>query len=581
MSTMFSRGARRLLLYSGSVSTTAVCVLSYDGFFSSYPSSVPSTNDERYYCEEMKTINNEDGVNNCKRTRRSRPTIHTPPPTPSTTTAAANASAYTYAHCLHYRPSNNLPDTNFQPNPLLIARTETERRKEEASVTIDDIESNGFEMQSLLGKGSFGRVYCARIISWENCINVNGAPICLPGDRVAIKRMSKLNLLRPIDLDDYNHVNESNYDSSNRTVSTNSTISITTPNDDNRTNSASSVDVAYRREMLALKQIGQHLHLCGLMGTFETKSAFYVVLELVEGPPLFDWIVEHGVFFREQTASSCLVQIILALKHIHARGVCHNDMKPENIIVGIQRKMDYLGDGNPDNMEGRSGGIGIEGDSGNLKNVTLNLKIIDFGMAHVLKKKTARSEQGDDDDEQDEYDDESIDVGPGEGTFAYWSPEMMKGEPYGRPADMWSLGVTLYIALCGIHPFDPKGVSTDQEIYNNVINGNYDKDGVIWTKHLSTEAKHVIERLLETDPKKRITAKNVLQMKWFENVIGVGDGGSSRSSSSSAEDEKTINEMSAIRNVLLHRTSQRLKAERREKDTQQKEKKSFWDSFGF
>ena len=87
----------------------------------------------------------------------------------------------------------------------------------------------------------------------------------------------------------------------------------------------------------------------------------------------------------------------------------------------------------------------------------------------------------------------------------------------------------------------------------------------------------MIERLLETDPKKRITAKNVLQMKWFENVIGVGDGGSSRSSSSSAEDEKTINEMSAIRNVLLHRTSQRLKAERREKDTQQKEKKSFWD----
>ena len=108
-------------------------------------------------------------------------------------------------------------------------------------------------------------------------------------------------------------------------------------------------------------------------------------------------------------------------------------------------------------------------------------KVVDFGMAHVLRKRERKNnssmkkkeeeqeeEQREEEEQEaknqfnDDYDDESIDVGPGEGTFAYWSPEMMEGKPYGRPADLWALGVTLYIALCGVHPFDPKGVSTDQ-----------------------------------------------------------------------------------------------------------------------
>jgi hypothetical protein len=60
--------------------------------------------------------------------------------------------------------------------------------------------------------------------------------------------------------------------------------------------------------------------------------------------------------------------------------------------------------------------------------------VVDFGMAHVLKKKK-NAEDGAEPDDVNNYDDESIDVGPGEGTFAYWSPEMMEGRPYGRPGE--------------------------------------------------------------------------------------------------------------------------------------------------
>ena len=92
------------------------------------------------------------------------------------------------------------------------------------------------------------------------------------------------------------------------------------------------------------------------------------------GPPLFDWIVDHGVFFREETASTCLSQIVKSIYYIHSNGVCHNDMKPENIIVGVTRAR-YGGDGNPDDMEGVGGGVGIEGESGNFQKSELCLKV--------------------------------------------------------------------------------------------------------------------------------------------------------------------------------------------------------------
>ena len=60
--------------------------------------------------------------------------------------------------------------------------------------------------------------------------------------------------------------------------------------------------------------------------------------------------------------------------YIHSNGVCHNDMKPENIIVGVTRAR-YGGDGNPDDMEGVGGGVGIEGESGNFQKSELCLKV--------------------------------------------------------------------------------------------------------------------------------------------------------------------------------------------------------------
>ncbi len=492
---------------------------------------------------------------------------------PPTSSSSASAPTPTIA-----APSPS-PTTGVISSPIYDARASEAAL--DAARTIDDIEGAGFRVLGLLGTGAFGSVYSAEVVanagwaehhpgvftrsvqrmherkvrdgmmlpadggSFNDGFGGGGVrgdddpadhdgldgldvprPLRVPrGVRVAVKRMAKGTRLRPVDADDYEGTEAH-------------------PADASSPPGRSAADVAFQREVVALRAAGyagvHHPHIGNLLGTFETESSHYIVLELVEGLPLFDWIVEHGVFFREETASAALRQVVDALVHIHARHICHNDIKPENILVSrVARAQMGARGGNPDDVEGKlntvpgrafgatapitnedvtgggwgdsgggggggrgglAAGNGVEGGGrsggstgggGRRGGSMLTLKVIDFGMAHVLSGRGRRGEEeegvildrrrgGVHGEEQDEEDGvirngssrgglrraltnnsslhSTIEGGPGEGTFAYWAPEMMCGERYGVAVDMWALGVTLYIALCGVHPFDPKGV---------------------------------------------------------------------------------------------------------------------------
>lgn len=60
------------------------------------------------------------------------------------------------------------------------------------------------------------------------------------------------------------------------------------------------------------------------------------------------------------------------------------------------------------------------------------------------------------------------------------APEVLRGEPFGTPADMWSLGVVLYILLSGVHPFDLEGGATDAEVKERVLSGEVPFDALSW-----------------------------------------------------------------------------------------------------
>mmetsp|Transcript_35820 Transcript_35820/g.34857 ORF Transcript_35820/g.34857 Transcript_35820/m.34857 type:complete len:94 (+) Transcript_35820:666-947(+) len=87
------------------------------------------------------------------------------------------------------------------------------------------------------------------------------------------------------------------------------------------------------------------------------------------------------------------------------------------------------------------------------------------------------------------------------GTPYYIAPEIMAGE-YNEKCDIWSIGVILYILLCGRPPFDGEN---DEEILENVSKGLYKIQGPIWQR-VSSEGIDLIKKMLTYEADKRISA---------------------------------------------------------------------------
>jgi len=102
------------------------------------------------------------------------------------------------------------------------------------------------------------------------------------------------------------------------------------------------------------------------------------------------------------------------------------------------------------------------------------------------------------------------------GSIPYSSPELLQQKPYvGPEVDVWSMGVTLYVlssnssnsTSAGTLPF---GGKTKDEVVKNVFSSSYPK----WPSHLSTELRDLLSRMLERDPKARITIDQIKQHPW-------------------------------------------------------------------
>ncbi|CAO3664701.1 hypothetical protein G6F70_002627 [Rhizopus microsporus] len=166
---------------------------------------------------------------------------------------------------------------------------------------------------------------------------------------------------------------------------------------------------------------------------------------------LFECIEQHK-YFEESNARKIFKQIVECVAYLDHLGVCHRDIKDENIVI----------------------------------DQNFQVKLIDFGSAvliprHANKKLFTRF-----------Y-----------GTVSYASPEILLQKPYrAEPADVWSLGILLYTLLFGEIPFpDPK----------SAISGP-----ILKPKHrVSKQCKHLIASLLEKDPNQRPTIHQVLNHAWL------------------------------------------------------------------
>jgi len=211
----------------------------------------------------------------------------------------------------------------------------------------------------------------------------------------------------------------------------------------------------------------RHPNLVALHDVVESPQGLYIIMEIMRGPELFSRIVEKGTY-AEQDAAQVLLDIISALAYIHEVGVAHCDLKPENLLYST-----------PD-----SDGI---------------IKIIDFGLAQFTDTRIGRR--------------------PTKivGTPEYIAPEVVLRKDYGPPADMWAMGVILYILLCGYYPFYSTKMNDTQEVLTKVCTAQYSFPAKEWDP-VSAEAKDLIRRLLVVDIKKRLTAKQALEHDWFKLI---------------------------------------------------------------
>ncbi|KAF7222204.1 death-associated protein kinase 3 [Nothobranchius furzeri] len=216
------------------------------------------------------------------------------------------------------------------------------------------------------------------------------------------------------------------------------------------------------REVNILREI-EHSNIITLHDIFENKTDVILILELVSGGELFDFLAEKESLTEEE-ATQFLKQILDGVQYLHVKRIAHFDLKPENIM---------LLDKNVPNPR---------------------IKLIDFGIAHQIKAGNEFKNIF--------------------GTPEFVAPEIVNYEPLGLEADMWSIGVITYILLSGASPFLGE---TKQETLTNISAVNYDFDEEYFS-NTSELAKDFIRRLLVKDPKKRMTINESLEHSWIKVI---------------------------------------------------------------
>jgi calcium/calmodulin-dependent protein kinase I len=97
------------------------------------------------------------------------------------------------------------------------------------------------------------------------------------------------------------------------------------------------------------------------------------------------------------------------------------------------------------------------------------------------------------------------------GTEGYFAPEILNSNGHNLKVDCWSLGVILYVMLCGFHPFFQEDKERERE---NILNAKFEFPSPYWDS-ISDNAKDLINKLLVLDIERRLSAKEILEHPWL------------------------------------------------------------------
>ncbi|XP_067257178.1 SNF-related serine/threonine-protein kinase [Chanodichthys erythropterus] len=211
------------------------------------------------------------------------------------------------------------------------------------------------------------------------------------------------------------------------------------------------------QEVRCMKLV-QHPNIVRLYEVIDTQTKLYLILELGDGGDMFDYIMKHEEGLNEELAKKYFAQIVHAISYCHRLHVVHRDLKPENVVFFEKQGL---------------------------------VKLTDFGFSNKFqpgKKLTTSC-----------------------GSLAYSAPEILLGDEYDAPAvDIWSLGVILFMLVCGQPPFQE---ANDSETLTMIMDCKYTVPA-----HVSNACKDLINRMLQRDPKRRASLEEIESHAWLQGV---------------------------------------------------------------
>ncbi|KAJ1929577.1 Calmodulin-dependent protein kinase cmk2 [Tieghemiomyces parasiticus] len=211
----------------------------------------------------------------------------------------------------------------------------------------------------------------------------------------------------------------------------------------------------------------KHPNIVQLYDYFESRDRYYLVFSLATGGELFERISQQGRF-SEKDAVRVMRTVFEAVAFLHDHHVVHRDLKPENLLYR---------DESPDSP----------------------LVIADFGIARVMT-------------------DENDVLSTVCGSYGYVAPEICRRRKYGKPVDVWSLGIITFTILCGYSPYyfceNAQEMLAVMERHEVVFDKRY------WWG-VSDGAKEFIRACLHPDPTQRLTVHQALRHPWLEGTTAL------------------------------------------------------------
>nr|XP_022340449.1 SNF-related serine/threonine-protein kinase-like isoform X3 [Crassostrea virginica] len=208
------------------------------------------------------------------------------------------------------------------------------------------------------------------------------------------------------------------------------------------------------QEVRCMKLV-QHPNVVRLYEVIDTQTKLYLILELGDGGDMYDYIMKHDKGLPEDKARRYFRQIVEAISYCHKLHVVHRDLKPENVVFFEK--------------------LGI-------------VKLTDFGFSNMFNpgKKLETSC----------------------GSLAYSAPEILLGDSYDAPAvDVWSLGVILFMLVCGVPPFQE---ANDSETLTMIMDCKY-----LVPEHISSACRDLIHKMLQREPVHRAKLEDILNHQWL------------------------------------------------------------------